>query len=321
MITASRTAAAICAALLASGAQADATLTYELSSPDGEKTVKTFSVSRFFARVEDSTDPDSFLLFQAGKFFPLYRVDVAAKTYTRLTPEVKASLGPAGRGKGSAQGAQPQAPAADTPPAGDEEPEPQEPAAGTASAGPETVSTKNADSTPPPGTEPEAQVPKASGDDAEAEAAVPMQDSEPATSEASTIAAPEPELRPTAKTKTVGGVRCRVIQEVEGEQRIREHCMANKARLGITEREIRTLARTFVMARKRSLGWLGAATKDEDFVSVATRDLNTNRMLELRKVSTDPLPAGHLRVPREFKQVQPEAPSAPGAEKAGEPAG
>ena len=81
--------------------------------------------------------------------------------------------------------------------------------------------------------------------------------------------------------------------------------MANKARLGITEREIRTLARTFVMARERNFGWLGVATGDEEFVSIQTRDPATGAQLVLKEVSTAPLPQGHLKIPREYRQQNP----------------
>lgn len=55
-------------------ARADATLTYELTDADSNKTVKKFSTARFFIRIEDPATPDQYLLFQAGKFFPLFAV-------------------------------------------------------------------------------------------------------------------------------------------------------------------------------------------------------------------------------------------------------
>ena len=76
---------------------ADLRLTYSLSGPESESLVKHFSVRHFFVRVEDGVDSSSYLLYQAGKFFPLYSVDSSDETYTRLTPPVTASLGPLSR--------------------------------------------------------------------------------------------------------------------------------------------------------------------------------------------------------------------------------
>lgn len=114
---------------------------------------------------------------------------------------------------------------------------------------------------------------------------------------------PETMLRLTKKTKKIADIPCRVVEELKGDQPVMTHCMADKARLGITEREIRTLSRVFSMARKRGLDWLGTATTDERFVSVASQDLQSKKTLQLKSVSTKPLAAGYLRVPREFKQV------------------
>lgn len=75
-------------------AGADATLTYELTEGDGSKSVKKFSTSRFYVRIDDPAQEKRFLLFEAGKFFPLYAVDQAKSTYTQLTPEVIPFMGP-----------------------------------------------------------------------------------------------------------------------------------------------------------------------------------------------------------------------------------
>ena len=92
----------------------------------------------------------------------------------------------------------------------------------------------------------------------------------------------------------------------EGEP-VKEHCMANSAALGVTKREVITLARLFAMARKQEFNWLGVGTKDEEFISVQSRDLRDNRMLQLTAVSTKPLPTGYLRIPRAFEKVDSDA--------------
>ena len=80
-----------------SAVHADATLTYELSGSESGKTVKRFSIARFFVRIDDPAETERYLLFQAGKFFPVYAVDTAGQTYTRLTPAVTPRLGPLSR--------------------------------------------------------------------------------------------------------------------------------------------------------------------------------------------------------------------------------
>ena len=82
-------------------AYADATLVYEMDSGSDGKVEKTLSVSRFFVRVDSSDEEGRYLLFQAGKFFPLFSVNEAEETYTRLTPPVDARLGPESRTKRS----------------------------------------------------------------------------------------------------------------------------------------------------------------------------------------------------------------------------
>jgi hypothetical protein len=109
--------------------------------------------------------------------------------------------------------------------------------------------------------------------------------------------------------ETVADVRCRVVMEfVDGEPAV-EHCMANKAALGITERETRSLSRLFEMARKRGWDWLPAATGDEEFVSVRSRRAADGAAWTLRSVSTAALPAAHTRIPRDFRELPHQPPT------------
>ena len=71
-------AAFTAAALGAGSACADATLVYRSTGLDAGVVETTLSVSRFFVRVDASDRENEYLLFQAGKYFPLYRVDTAA---------------------------------------------------------------------------------------------------------------------------------------------------------------------------------------------------------------------------------------------------
>jgi hypothetical protein len=230
------------AACSVSPSYADAMLTYELTEADGAKAVKQFGVARFYARIDDPADQDRYLLYQAGKFFPLFAVDKAAGQYTRLTPEVTPFMSPQSR--------------------------------------------------------------EHHGADQKTEQGETKQTSE-------TRAKSAPKLKPAKKNRKVAGIKCRVVHELEDDKPVVEHCMANSARLGITEREVITMVRTFEMGQNRDYGWLGIGTEDEEFISIYSRDLRDNRVLQLTEVSNKPLPADHLRVPREYKQAKSETPSAP----------
>jgi hypothetical protein len=230
-------------------AHADATLTYELTGTDGSKTVKKFSTTRFHIRIEDPAAADQYLLFEAGKFFPLYAVDTTAKTYTRLTEEVIPFMSPQSRQHHGAD-----------------------------KAGQNASSAQTAEST----------------------------------------TKPTPKFKPTRKTRKVAGVECRVVHELVDDKPVIEHCMANSARLGVTKREIINMARTFEMARNRDYGWLGVGTEDEEFVSVYSLDQRDNRVSQLTEVSTTPLVAGYLRIPRDYKQTKAEEQAATDKSKAPE---
>jgi hypothetical protein len=285
-------------------AHADATLVYEITDANAGKVEKTFSIARFFARVDSSGDEGEHLLYQAGKFFPLYRVSEKDRTYSRLTPPVDAWLGP----KSKARSPEAKSPAsagedqAQESTAADSAPE-------TLSGGPE-VEPKEAKQEPAAAA---GQPPAAIGEGVPGQGAA---EEKPASAQAPRLNK-LPQFRATRKTDKVSSIGCRVVLElVDGEPAV-EHCMANKAALGITEREMRTLARLFVMARERAYDWLGASTQDEDFVSVRSRDLARGKTLMLQSVSTKALPVGHLRIPRDFKEVKVESAMGGGAKAAG----
>jgi hypothetical protein len=310
---------------------ADAALVYELNQAGAVAAQKTFSISDFFVRVDSAEEPDSYLLFQAGKFFPLYRVNQEDGTYARLTPPVQARLGPLNRTKpvapaaeseaatASAAAAPPPASETETPPAG--VPDPKQGAAaetksedtpaaakGSTASAPAAPTTAGETETPPAGVPDPKQGAAAETGPADPPAAAALQD-QGVKSDAPPSLPKVAKFRPTRKQDQVAGVSCRVVLElIDGKPAV-EHCMANKAALSITERETRTLARLFSMARVRGYDWLGTATEDEEFVSVRSRDLARDKTLVLKSVSTQALPNGYLRVPRAFKEVEAAAPT------------
>jgi len=270
------TAIILCGAL---DVYADATLTFELNTPDSQPQTRIISLARFFARIDDPAQPDSYLLFQAGKFFPLYRVDLAGHSYTQLTPEVTPTLH------------------------AEQKPAPETPKAEAPVAQVQTTAAADVATDTDAGSVPEAPAPEpAPASEAQSSAADQAPDS-PADASANAEAKLETTLHLTSKSRQIAGINCRVVEELLDRQPVIRHCMADRARLGITEREIRSLARTFVMARERDFDWLATATKDEKFVSIASEDLRSHHSLQLQSVSTKPLPPAHLRIPREFSKT------------------
>lgn len=278
-----------------SAAYGDATLVYELAGPDSPKAEKTFSVARFWVRVDDPAEKDQYLLFQAGKFFPMYRVAPTAQTYTRLTPEVKPTLH-AGSGKKLEA-------------ASEQQPQGSVPSEAQANSAKETDEREDQPATQEQPEKQAAEVAEQAKPDApDAGDETPMTPEQPQSPDKATTAATQPaeyvKFKATKKMDTVAGIKCRVILELGRDDKpVKEHCMANTGHLGLTEREVITVARLFAAAREMDFEWLGVGTKDERFVSIQTRDLASNETLQLKSVSTKPLPKGHLRVPKSFKEV------------------
>jgi len=252
-------------AFFGASALADATLVYELTGPGAEKAVKTVAVARFWARVDDPAEKGRFLLFQAGKFFPMYRVDEPKETYTLLTKPVTPYLSPKQKAPATREGAGHSADEKQAGAAGHE---------GNHGAGEQPAGGSN----------------------------------EPETAEGAGAAKPgtgsdHPVLKPMKKTRSVASIRCRVVVELVDNKPVVEHCMANTPRLHVTNRELITLARLFEAGRNMDLGLLGIGTKDERFVSVQSRDLRDRRTLQLKSISHQALPSGHLRIPNTYKKV------------------
>ena len=301
--------------------QADATFSYELSAADDKNSVKQFSIARFFVRIDDPDEEKRFLLFQAGRFFPVYAVNEAESNYRLLTPPETPWLGPNTRAKQRAEGKTVKNDSQADAESADEVTQQQAAGAQThtldstgakpkvAAAEPtepaDSAAIKQAPALPASATQPGPDVAKPDAPpvalaDSAASAAPPAKPSG---------RLPPPKLKATKKMRTVAGIRCRVVHELRDGEPVMEHCMANSAALGVTKREVITLSRLFSKARTMEFDWLGTGTKDEEFVAIQSRSLGDNRLLQLTSVSTKPLPAGHLRIPKSFKLVEPDVQS------------
>lgn len=115
---------------------------------------------------------------------------------------------------------------------------------------------------------------------------------------------PEITLKSAGKQQKVSGIKCRLVHEYIDEKPVIEHCLANSARSGLSERETRSLIRTYAILRKHTdTDWPGAGTTDEVYVSVRSRHLDGDNSMELKSVSYDLIDTSYLRIPREYKLV------------------
>lgn len=115
---------------------------------------------------------------------------------------------------------------------------------------------------------------------------------------------PEITLKPVRKQQVVAGIKCRLVHELLDNKPVIEHCLANSARAGLSERETRSLIRTYAILRKyRDVSWPGTGTVDEKYVSVRSRHLNGGESLALKSVSAEILDPAYLRIPRNYKLV------------------
>lgn len=118
-------------------------------------------------------------------------------------------------------------------------------------------------------------------------------------------------LKATKKKRTVAGKRCRVVLEVADEKPVAEHCMSGTGDLGLSKREVYTLSRLFTKAAILDLKLFGAATKDERYVSIQSRQPDSKASQTLKSVSKTAIPYEKMRIPEDYKQLQPTTSKAP----------
>ncbi len=81
-----------------------------------------------------------------------------------------------------------------------------------------------------------------------------------------------PDFMPMAKKQTVAGIACQPVHEMaKDKQSIAQHCMSAGGPLGLNAREMITLSRLFMSARRIGFNWPGVATPDERQVSILSQ--------------------------------------------------
>ena len=82
-----------------------------------------------------------------------------------------------------------------------------------------------------------------------------------------------PKFKPIPKKQTVSGVRCQPVDEMDKDDKsIAEHCMSASGPLGLSAREMITLSRLLMSARRIGFGWPGVATPDERQASILSKN-------------------------------------------------
>lgn len=117
-----------------------------------------------------------------------------------------------------------------------------------------------------------------------------------------------PNFMPIPKKQSVSGVRCQQVHEMTKEKRpIAEHCMTAGGPLGLNAREMITLSRLFMSARRLGDSWLGVATPDERQVSILSQNSDGDKLV-LKSVSHGRIDKTLLKIPVDYKRQKPDLP-------------
>lgn len=117
-----------------------------------------------------------------------------------------------------------------------------------------------------------------------------------------------PEFKPIKKKNAVAGVRCQPVHEMGSDNKpVAEHCMTISGPLAMNAREMITLSRLFMSQRRIGQSWLGLATPDERQVSILSHN-PAGWKLELKSVSHNPVDKTLLKIPVDYKRLQPDLP-------------
>ncbi|MEZ5540467.1 MAG: hypothetical protein R3F42_00270 [Pseudomonadota bacterium] len=109
-------------------------------------------------------------------------------------------------------------------------------------------------------------------------------------------------LAPTGQRESVAGIRCNLVDEVVDGKTVAEHCLADPAVLGMSQREMITMARLIDFAREWSdPDWI-AIQRNEQFVSIRSRPADGVATFVLKSVSHTTPPADYFRVPASYRK-------------------
>ena len=94
-----------------------------------------------------------------------------------------------------------------------------------------------------------------------------------------------PKFKPIPKKNAVSGIRCQPVDETGADNKsVAQHCMSSGGALGLNAREMITLSRLFMSARRLGLSWPGVATPDERQISLLSKN-SSGVMQEFKSVT------------------------------------
>lgn len=118
---------------------------------------------------------------------------------------------------------------------------------------------------------------------------------------------PLPEFRPKKeRTKMVAGIRCRQVEEMLPDKPVAEHCMATGAQLGLNAREVKTLSRLFMIARRIGWDWPSVSTPDERMASILSRNRSSGVSQQFVSVEHKGIPDNRVKIPDTYKRIMAE---------------
>lgn len=115
-----------------------------------------------------------------------------------------------------------------------------------------------------------------------------------------------PILKPTGKKETVAGVRCIIVNEIENDKPVAEHCMADAHALGMSPRELITMARLIDFSKEWTDPEWVAVQSEEKYISIRSRPLDGDVAFILEAVSHKIASREHFRVPPEYQKLDSE---------------
>lgn len=116
-------------------------------------------------------------------------------------------------------------------------------------------------------------------------------------------AAKVPTLKPTGIKDTVAGIQCNIVNEIENEKPVAEHCMASIYALGMNNREMITMARVIEFSKQwTDPDWI-ATQSNEQYVSIRSRPAGGDATFSLKSVSHETPPGDYFRVPPEYQKL------------------
>ncbi|MBC8212250.1 MAG: hypothetical protein H8E21_14405, partial [Gammaproteobacteria bacterium] len=119
-----------------------------------------------------------------------------------------------------------------------------------------------------------------------------------------------PVFKPLAKKEAVSGIRCQPVQEMtSATESIANHCMTAGAMLGLNAREMITLSRLFMSARRLGLSWPGVATADERQVSINSQHVSGTTQ-QFKSVTHQRIDNTRFKVPAGYQRILPDLPVA-----------